>query len=183
MQLFSFRSDKFAELMLYVAREAADDPTFGAVKLNKVLFYADFGAYAELGQPVTGARYQRLHFGPAARAMLPVQNELIRFGHAALEFENYFGLKQSRLVPKRDPDLSQFSQRELDLVDRAIKTFWGMDATSLSQLSHDESKGWQIVQDGEDIPYGSVFLSTEEPPGGAIELGQRLASQHGWKSR
>ena len=180
---FGFERDKFRELLLYVAREAADDPTFGAVKLNKVLFRADFEAYAILGKPITGARYQRLPAGPAPVAILPVEEELVRWGEAEFEVRDYHGLKQSRLVPRREPDLSLFTVEELELVDRAIKAFWGMDATTLSQISHEESKGWQIVGDRADIPYGSVFLSTEPPPADAVERGRQLAAQHRWKSR
>lgn len=180
---FGFERGKFRELLLYVAREAADDPTFGAVKLNKVLFRADFEAYAIRGKPITGARYQRLPAGPAPVASLPIEEELVRWGEAEFEVRDYHGLKQSRLVPKRDPDLSLFTDDELELVDRAIKAFWGMDATTLSQLSHEESKGWQIVGDREDIPYGSVFLSAEPPPADAVERGRELAAQHGWKSK
>jgi len=33
---------KFKELILYVADKCSDDPDFGAVKLNKILFYSDF---------------------------------------------------------------------------------------------------------------------------------------------
>ena len=180
---FGFERDKFRELLLYVAREAADDPTFGAVKLNKVLFRSDFEAYAVRGKPITGARYQRLPAGPAPVAMLPIEEELLRWGDAEVEVRDYHGLKQSRLVPQREPDLSLFAAEELQLVDRAIRTFWGMDATTLSQLSHEESKGWQIVGDRQDIPYGSVFLSTEPPPADAVERARQLAAQYGWQSK
>lgn len=183
MKVFAFNREKFRELVLLIAHLSADDPTFGAVKLNKVLFYADFEAYAELGSPITGARYQHLEFGPAARPLLPIQDELIRFGEAAFESRHYHGRQQRRLVAKRRPNYRLFTEKELEFVERAIGRFEDMDASTLSGLSHDESKGWQITEDGEDIPYESVFLSTEPPPAEAIELGQRLAAERDWKSK
>jgi len=33
---------KFQELLLYVAARCEGAPTFGATKLNKILFFADF---------------------------------------------------------------------------------------------------------------------------------------------
>ncbi len=40
---------KLKEFILYVADRCEADPTFGAVKLNKILFYADFLAFASTG--------------------------------------------------------------------------------------------------------------------------------------
>ena len=35
-------TDKFRELILYIAQESEGDPNFGATKLNKILFFCDF---------------------------------------------------------------------------------------------------------------------------------------------
>jgi hypothetical protein len=68
--------EKSRGLIVYIAHKTGDDPRFGDIKLNKVLYFADFRAYDELGQPITGARYQKLEWGPAPRALLPVRHEL-----------------------------------------------------------------------------------------------------------
>src|SRR3990170_6654722 len=72
----TFQRDKFKELVLYLSERSETDPNFGETKLNKLLYYIDFLAYRELGQPVTGARYQKLKWGPAATALLPIQQEM-----------------------------------------------------------------------------------------------------------
>ena len=64
--------EKFKELVLYVCHKSAGDAPFGATKLNKLLFYADFLAYKQLGSAVTKHAYQRLPNGPAPRAILPI---------------------------------------------------------------------------------------------------------------
>jgi len=46
--------DKFRELVLYLSEKSQDDKKFGATKLNKILYFCDFGSYVKLGQPVTG---------------------------------------------------------------------------------------------------------------------------------
>lgn len=71
---------RFRELVVYVAERAGDDTRFGDTKFNKVLFHVDFRAYNRLGRAVTGATYQRLDFGPAARRLKPVRRELERTG-------------------------------------------------------------------------------------------------------
>ena len=62
---------RFKELVLYASERAADHPRFGSTKLNKILFFSDFEAYLRLGRSITGAEYQKLKRGPAAR-MFPV---------------------------------------------------------------------------------------------------------------
>src|ERR1700733_10925348 len=95
---------RFAELMLYVSEKCASDPKFGATKLNKILFYADFLAYAELGNSITGFEYQKLPHGPAPRRILTVRRRLEQEG--ALEVSNVKlreGRTQTRLGAKRNP--------------------------------------------------------------------------------
>ncbi len=50
---------KLRELVLYLATLSEGDATFGKVKLNKLLFYADFNAYLKFGKPITGHEYQK----------------------------------------------------------------------------------------------------------------------------
>lgn len=69
---FRLNKEKFRELILYVANMSRNDPDFGAVKLNKILYYADFRAYRELGRPISGAAYRKLSEGPAPRQLLRV---------------------------------------------------------------------------------------------------------------
>ena len=49
---------KFKSLVHYICWRCADPTKLGAVKLNKVLWRADFKAYLELGESVTGATYE-----------------------------------------------------------------------------------------------------------------------------
>ena len=58
-----FNQEKFTELIVYIAEQSKDDPFFGPVKLNKILYYADFRAYRELGHSITGASYRKLTEG------------------------------------------------------------------------------------------------------------------------
>src|SRR5437660_6974881 len=51
---------RYKELVLYICQKCATDQKFGATKLNKILYFSDFLAYAELGEPITGFEYQRL---------------------------------------------------------------------------------------------------------------------------
>lgn len=63
------------------------DQSGGATKLNKVLFFADFAHVRRTGAPITGAVYQKLEHGPAARCLRPVRYQLIENGDAELHDE------------------------------------------------------------------------------------------------
>ena len=68
----TFNPDKFRGLILYAAHRARqyEDPFFGAVKLNKTLFFSDFFGFRQLGRSITGATYQKLSEGPAPRQLV-----------------------------------------------------------------------------------------------------------------
>jgi len=46
------RDASFEELVLYFSSRSDDDPKFSATKLNMLIFFADFLAYAYLGKPI-----------------------------------------------------------------------------------------------------------------------------------
>ena len=159
---FEFKPEKFRELVVYICKKSEGDPTFGAIKLNKVLYYADFAAYRVLGKPITGAQYQKLREGPAAKELLTARRALINEGEAYIETRPYFTGTQKRLVIKdgRDADLDMFASDELPIVDEIIAYFHGKTAREVSDISHHEP-GWALAEDREIIPYETAWLSTE----------------------
>src|SRR5690348_3295402 len=72
-----FDRKKFKELILHVTSQCVKDRYWNATKLNKVLFYADFLAFRDHGEPITGAEYFALENGPAPKALLPIREEMI----------------------------------------------------------------------------------------------------------
>jgi len=107
-----FNRGKFEELVLYFAENSADDPLFGATKLNKLLFFADFLAFAELGHSITGASYQALPNGPAPKELLRVERELLAEGSLKIDERSHFRYKQKRPVALRAPNLDVFEEEE-----------------------------------------------------------------------
>ncbi len=81
-----FDQTKFAALVLYIAARSKDEPKFGAVKLNKILYYTDFNAYRRLGSAVAGASYQKLSEGPARREMPHTRSLLVDSRQARIEY-------------------------------------------------------------------------------------------------
>jgi hypothetical protein len=149
--------EKFAELLLFAAGELESDEAAGAVKLNKVLFFAEFGHMREHGVPISGADYQKLEWGPAPRPLRPVRRALVERGEARLEEHTYRGRTQERLIPVRPARPGALSADEQRSVREAISTLRGLNGTEASDLSHEEL-GWQMVELHETIPYETAYL-------------------------
>src|SRR3954463_2620346 len=149
--------EKLKELILYIAQESEGDSTFGATKLNKVLFFCDFLSYRAYGEPITGQRYFKLPFGPAPRALVPVVNELVEEEACIKVRRSRFGLPQETIFAKREANLEVFRPRDIALAAHVLRQLRDNDAQEVSDLSH-EFIGWQLAGDREDIPYETIFL-------------------------
>lgn len=156
-----FKRDKFKELVLYLSERSESDPNYGETKLNKLLWYIDFFAYREYGQAVTNASYQKLPFGPAPKAMLPIQQEMEAEGALVVRPGVRGTFVQKKPIALREPDLRTFSGQEIALIDRLIDELWDLGANEVSDLSHN-AIGWQLAQFGEEIPYSTVFVESIE---------------------
>ena len=174
----SFNEAKFRELILYIAEESRSDPRFGTVKMNKILYYADFEAYRRLGKPITAATYRKLSEGPAAVQMLPQRRILFDSGDVVVERKPYFCGALHRIVAQRPARTELFAMEELEIVDQVIQGMWHMTAREAAEFSHQEL-GWQVANYGEAIPYPTAWLSPGPVPQEAEEYAAELAVRLG----
>ena len=167
------------ELILYIAERCKADATFGAIKLNKLLWWADFLSYAKDGQPITGVEYRKLARGPAPVRLVDVREALVRAGAAKVVEKAYFSGLQARVVPLRAADVSLFTGEQLGLVDGLIDELWGQAAADVSEESH--GKAWRVREINDLIPYEAIFLSDAPTTRADIDRTHELAEQLGWE--
>lgn len=137
---------------------------FGRVKLNKIIWKADFDAFAERGVPVTGRAYQRLPFGPALKEMKPLLREMQTAGLLAEDPTDFGeGVVEYRLVALADPDLSKFTDSDLHFVNRSIEHYFNMTGDEASDDSH--GAAWKSRSNHDPMPYQSSYLSDMRPAG------------------
>ena len=177
MKAQEFDPRKFTELVLYIAHNSEKDPYFGAVKLNKILYYADFNAYRRLGHSITGAEYRKLNEGPAPREMLSMRKIMLESQAIIIESRQFFNNVERRIVANREADVSVFSTEETEIVDETIYALWNMSARQVSDLSHTEI-GWKVVQPGEAIPYHTAWLSPGPIPQEAEEYWREVVGSN-----
>jgi hypothetical protein len=170
---------RFEELVLYIAYATRDDPDFGRTKLAKVLFYCDFTAYAEEGQPLTGATYRAFEYGPFPPQLPAVEERLAASGRAWVErLEADIAEERGEYEPWKiralgEPHPDLFDAGELAFVDIVIRQISEATAKEISDLSH-EHPGWQLAEaDREEIPYETALLSTYRLRPQVMDLARR----------
>jgi antitoxin SocA-like protein len=176
---------KLAELILYISQKCANDLTFGAVKLNKILCFSDFVFYAYHNRGITNVEYQKLPNGPAPRRLMPVRDKLVENGDLAIqEVALKGGYTQKRTVNLRKPNLEIFTGAEIAMVDSVIESLQDVRAESASEMSHD-LVGWLVVDEGETIPYNTIYFAnpplTEDESNRARELKEAKQNPKGIK--
>jgi hypothetical protein len=173
------REHRFSQLILFIAERCESDPTFSAIKLNKILFYSDFESYARFGTPITGVAYQKLPQGPAAKAMPRVldemqQDKLIRIIKEAVRG----AAVRERVVPIRPPADPIFDREQIDIVEQYIRLFWKRSANWVSKYSH--GMAWKLAEMNALIPYDAVFISDALVTQPEVDHVKELASKYGW---
>lgn len=169
---------RLAEAILYVCGACETDAAFGMIRLNKILFEADFLSFALRGVPITGVKYQRLERGPAPKAMLPRLRELQERSDLVIRNADFIGRPQQRPIALRRADLSVFSADDIALLDDVIRGSWGKTGAEVSEQSH--RMAWKTRINGDDIPYEAAWLSEAPPTALEILKTEQLAQQYGW---
>ncbi|MEM9734954.1 MAG: Panacea domain-containing protein [Pseudomonadota bacterium] len=173
--------ERLQEAVLYVCSKAIDMERFGRVKLNKILWRADFMAYAERGVPVTGRAYVKLPEGPVPSEMTIVSNRLLRGGHLRTDEIQVGQHTEKRPVALAQPNLKYFSPLDLDFLDGAIKHFWKHTGAAASEESH--GIAWKTRELGENLPYQSALFSNATLSSREADKLAGLAKERGWKTQ
>jgi hypothetical protein len=177
--------DRLRDLILYVAKRCVSATRFGRVKLNKIIWKADFDSYAVRQVPITGGRYQRLALGPALKDMAPTLRRM-RDGGLLREEETVFEdgsekITEFRPVALAEPNLALFTTEDIAFVDAAIVYYWDMTGNETSDDSH--GIAWKTRKNGDPMPYELAFLSDKKI--GARQIGRfsKTARALGLKSK
>ena len=152
------QQDRLRQLILYVAQKCQAAERMGLIKLNKILWKADFDAYAARRVPITGRAYQRLELGPAPREMRPLLREMIRDGLIHLEETDFGdGIIEFRPIADKDPSGSYFDDDDMSFVDASIVYYWNMTGKETSDDLH--GIPWKSRKNNEPMFYELAFIS------------------------
>ena len=159
-------TDKFTNLVHYIIFKCAENPSsLGAIKLNKILWFADKFAYLDRGETITGARYVKRRFGPVPDQIVEATDSLEAEEKIEIEEKRTFVYKQRLLSYKQrlfysklPANTSGFDEQELELVDALIDVICKEHtAMSISDLSHDLV--WEAASEGEEMPMSATLVA------------------------
>lgn len=146
----------------------ADPNKLGAVKLNKVMWFADLEAYRRFGKTVTGqVSYEKRQHGPVPNKIVKSIRRLEQSDKIATRDVPTFGGTRREYIWLKKPDVSLFTADEVDILNEAIT--WVCEnhtAKSISELSHDTL--WEQAELGEQIPVGAATVIPDEIAGADI---------------
>jgi hypothetical protein len=179
----TFSREKFEDLVRFIADRRKDDPRFGRTKLAKALFYSEFDAFRDTGEPLTGATYIRMPFGPFPKELDTIEQALSDRGLVYLDYVTDV-YEEKRIVPLTfAPNLSdRFEPWVPELVGMWTDRVASATAREISRLSHFHP-GWLMAREtGVRIPYETAMLPQDRPTGMQAERARRIARERGWLS-
>lgn len=124
--------EKFTNMVLYFINNAQFK-----VRLNKLLFYADFLHFKKFGTAISGAKYAALPMGPVPDNYAPIFGLIEREGYVLTDLIDDF----EGLVAKEKFNSELFTKNELETMQNVLDAFRYKKTNEIVELSHQE-KAW-----------------------------------------
>ncbi len=173
---------RLRELILYVSEKCEKADRFGMIKLNKIIWRADFRAFQARRSPITGATYHKLRLGPAPVDMRPVLEEMRRKREIEIESIDFtISKSEKRVVAVLPANLTYFNAEDRKFIDEAIEYYWNKTGMEASDESH--GVAWRTRAERQKIPYEAVFLNDAPLSSAGKAKFARMAQEKKWVSR
>ncbi|MBQ5540889.1 MAG: SocA family protein, partial [Bacteroidales bacterium] len=95
----------------------------------------DFYAYKTYGMAITGLSYKAIQFGPIPNNYKKIYAFVDEIDEMPVSFGNVEG---DKLVSTIQPDMSVFSEKELNVLNQVATKFGNMTSKEMSEISHNE---------------------------------------------
>lgn len=144
--------DKLKNILLYFIEKT------GGVfftKMNKLLFYADFVAYRQTGKGITGLAYKAIQHGPVPVRWDRIYSFYDEINQEIVQFSD--GRAGTKLVSKLSPDMTEFDEDELKVLEFVCERFKSETPTQISETSHQEEAWKQNIDSDQLINYEMAF--------------------------
>ena len=128
----------------------------GAVRLNKILWFADAFAYQKRGNPITEETYVKRKLGPVPRHILRTLDELRNEGKIHI-IEPEYPLDTRKFIPLATPNEEEFTEGEKRLIASIVDAVLSRSANEISELSHDLV--WETAREGEEMPLEATLVA------------------------
>jgi hypothetical protein len=151
-----FDRHRLKQAILYIAHKTKNAESFGAIKMNKVLYRTQCAAVRE-GRSFTSFTFQKNKMGPTLRAYVPLTNEMESEGLVEIRKLPVGRKNESRVWPIEPVDLTCFTARDVEIFDEEIARVWKLTAHQVSDEEH-LTAAWYSTFLGETIKDGLALV-------------------------
>ncbi|HVL66343.1 MAG TPA: Panacea domain-containing protein [Vicinamibacterales bacterium] len=172
---FPFSLEKTVNALAFFAASGVRDLT--KLKAAKLLYLADRHHFLNYGRPISGDRYIVMDLGPVpentyqltTRLIEPdeVADEAMRFASQRLQVLEGILRRYPVMRARRAPDLSVFSESEINVLEQTVREFGSKPARDLVNLSHDHRAYKRADVDrlpGSSVPLPYEFFLDDASP-------------------
>jgi uncharacterized phage-associated protein len=143
-------NDKIGNLLNYLSTTITG---LSMTKALKLLYLIDETSYARTGSPITWLEYKVWEMGPVAEELyneLKYKQYFIQNGKP-LNFDSFIKIEkenigedkfQVKILPNGDYSLKEFSEFDIDIIDKIIDRFGSLTAAQLIRILHEENTLW-----------------------------------------
>lgn len=145
-----FDEEKALATMLYLASKRGQINFYALVK---TVYFADKRHLQRWGRTITGDRYVRMVYGPVPSAVYDMLKSVRGDRDWRNDLSPYMKIEGNIVAPLAQPDLDQFSESELEVLDEAFNEYGHMNFGELKAASHDAAynKSDAFYMDEEDL--------------------------------
>jgi len=176
--LITHERDKLLNVIVYFAQQTLH---CGKTKLFKLLYLLDFEHFRMTGRSVTGLQYYAWKLGPVPVSLDDEFDEPATDLCAAvmLASEQVIDHCRFKVVPQRPFDDTNFSKRELRLLEELSRQYRDHTAQQMVEVTHAENGAWERVFAGgagfnQPIPYEMAV--TGEDSAAVLALAKEYAA-------
>jgi uncharacterized phage-associated protein len=145
MELKNSYREKLLHAILYFSTHVKNP---SKVKIFKLLYFLDFEHFKETGRSVTNLDYYAYDFGPVPKELYQEVGD----NKPPIDFSPFLtivpfkseesGKEGGMFKAKQKPNLSVFSPREQNILERLTEIFRDVDARLISDISHFKNHPW-----------------------------------------
>lgn len=123
--------------------------------MNKLLFYTDFYSYKMTSKGMSGLAYKAIQRGPVPIRWDRIYSYYDDIQQEIIHFDS--GIEGTKLTSNLSPDLAEFTEEELNIMETIYMRFKSDNSTKISSISHTEDAWQKYVDSGQMINYDMAF--------------------------
>jgi Protein of unknown function (DUF4065) len=131
------RNDRLSALLHFIIA-AVPGAELGAVKLNKIAWFADRDHFIRTGRTISGREYIKLERGPVPSGVEDEIDWLKRAGAIIERRVQVVDFSRREFEAITPPSDDTFSAEERETIDHVIAFVRDKSASEISEISHDE---------------------------------------------